>query len=83
MILKVSANTEIVSLRTSIIGYLNSHRTVCLDCIGEKANYAATKAVMHAQKEFANRTIDIVIKPIMLDTPDGERARHTVGVEKS
>lgn len=74
MILKVGASTETGSLKKSITENIKTHKQVYVDCIGDKANYIATRAIIFAKMQMPeNRTIDASPTLVILDTPRGER----------
>jgi stage V sporulation protein SpoVS len=73
-ILKVSAQTSMSSLITSITERLRSDHTVIMDSIGEKATYVALKAAI-AAKRYLPENQRVAIKPgyVLINTAEGER----------
>ena len=73
-ILKVGAQTRLTALNTSICERLKNDGLVVMDCIGEKAAYISTKAVIYAGRFLADNQ-RLIINPgyVLIDTPQGER----------
>lgn len=70
-VLMVGGRTSPVSLKASILGYLNDNddknMIVYLDFIGVKANYIATRAMIMARVELAMRGKQLRCEPIYKD----------------
>lgn len=73
-ILKVSAQTSMSSLITSITERLRSEHIVIMDSIGEKATYVALKAAI-AAKRYLPENQRVAINPgyVLIDTLEGDR----------
>ena len=73
-ILKVSAQTSMSALITSVTERLRSENIVIMDSIGEKASYVALKAAI-AAKRYLPENQRVAIHPgyVLIDTPEGDR----------
>lgn len=84
-VLRVSKDTDPLTLKTAIAGYLRSYGSVRLDTVGVAANYVATKAVILARAALAAEGTGILAEPAffkaVIDKPRAEDASEVGNIK--